>query len=85
MSLGSSGNAPSVPGTTGSPAFFIATLAFTLSPSSRIVSALGPMNTKPLCSTRSAKSAFSERKPHPGWMASASVTSAALMMAGMLR
>jgi hypothetical protein len=30
---------------------------------SRIASAGGPMNTKPLDSTRSAKSAFSDRKP----------------------
>jgi hypothetical protein len=50
-----------------------------------MVSALGPTNTNPLCTTRSAKSAFSERKPQPGWIASASVTSAALMMAGILR
>ena len=38
-------------------------LALTLSPIKRIVSAFGPMKTKPLFSTRSAKSAFSERKP----------------------
>jgi hypothetical protein len=29
----------------------------------RITSARGPMNVKPLFSTRSAKSAFSDRKP----------------------
>jgi len=33
----------------------------------------------------SAKSAFSERNPYPGWMASAPVTSAALMIRGTLR
>ena len=70
---------PTVPG------FFIAFLALTLSPIRRMVSARGPMKTNPLFSTRSAKSAFSDRKPYPGWMASASVTSAALMMAGTLR
>jgi len=56
----------STPGTTGTPAFFIAFFALTLSPIMRIVSARGPMKTKPLCSTRSAKSAFSARKPYPG-------------------
>jgi len=29
----------------------------------RIAAGVGPMNVKPLRSTRSAKSAFSERKP----------------------
>ena len=60
-------------------------MAESLSPIRRIVSGFGPMKMKPLCSTRSAKSAFSERKPYPGWMATASVTSAALTTAGMLR
>ena len=54
---------PSEPGTQGTPAFFMARMAETLSPIKRMVSALGPMNTKPLFSTRSAKSAFSDRKP----------------------
>ena len=63
----------------------MACLALTLSPIRRMVSGRGPMNTKPLFSTRSAKSAFSDRKPYPGWIASASVTSAALMIAGILR
>jgi hypothetical protein len=38
-------------------------MADTLSPIRRMVSAFGPMKMKPLFSTRSAKSAFSERKP----------------------
>ena len=42
---------------------FMACLALTLSPIMRMVSGRGPMNTKPLFSTRSAKSAFSDRKP----------------------
>ncbi len=63
ISFGSSGSAPSEPGTTGTPAFFIASLADTLSPISRIESGRGPMKVKPLFSTRSAKSAFSDRKP----------------------
>ena len=41
----------------------IAFFALTLSPIMRIVSGRGPMKTNPLCSTRSEKSAFSERKP----------------------
>ena len=81
----SSGRAPSEPGTQGTPALVIACLAATLSPIVRIASGVGPMKTKPLFSTRSAKSAFSLRNPYPGWMASASVTSAVAMMAGMLR
>ena len=60
-------------------------MAETLSPIRRMVSDFGPTNVKPLFSTRSAKSAFSERKPYPGWIPTESVTSAALMMAGMLR
>jgi hypothetical protein len=63
----------------------IVCLAVTLSPIMRIASGVGPMKTKPLRSTRSAKSAFSDRKPYPGCTASASVTSAVAMMAGMLR
>ena len=63
----------------------MARIAETLSPIWRMVSLFGPMKTKPLFSTRSAKSAFSERNPYPGWMPTASVTSAALMMAGMFR
>ncbi len=45
------------------PAFFIATFAEILSPIVRIDSALGPMKTNPEFSTRSAKSAFSDRNP----------------------
>ena len=63
ISSGASGSAPSEPGTTGTPALIMACLALTLSPIRRMVSGRGPMNTKPLFSTRSAKSAFSDRKP----------------------
>jgi hypothetical protein len=62
-SFPSSGSAVSDPGTQGTPAFVMAALALTLSPISRIVSGRGPMKTKPLFSTFSAKSAFSDRKP----------------------
>ena len=60
---GSSGSSPSEPGTQGTPARIMACLADTLSPMMRIDSGVGPMNWKPLFSTRSAKSAFSDRKP----------------------
>ena len=63
FSAGSSPSGPPEPGTQGTPASFIARIASTLSPIMRMVSALGPMKTKPDCSTRSAKSAFSARKP----------------------
>jgi hypothetical protein len=63
ISLGSSGRAPSLPGTQGTPDLIMACLAATLSPMMRIDSGVGPMKTKPLFSTRSAKSAFSLRKP----------------------
>jgi hypothetical protein len=60
---GSSGSGPSEPGTQGTPAAFISRIALTLSPMLRMTPAGGPMKVKPLDSTRSAKSAFSERKP----------------------
>jgi hypothetical protein len=63
ISFGSSGSAPSEPGTHGMPTFFMAALAEILSPIMRIDAAVGPMKTKPEFSTRSAKSAFSERNP----------------------
>ncbi len=63
MTTGSSGSAPSEPGTQGTPARFMASLAETLSPMRRMDSGVGPMKVKPLRSTRSAKSAFSDRKP----------------------
>ena len=63
ISFGSSGSAPSEPGTQGTPTRFMAALAATLSPIMRMEAAVGPMKTKPEFSTRSAKSAFSERNP----------------------
>ena len=54
---------PPEPGTQGTPALVIRLIAETLSPIRRMVSAFGPIQVKPLFSTRSAKSAFSERKP----------------------
>jgi hypothetical protein len=43
------------------------------------------MNAIPASEQARAKSAFSERKPYPGWMACAPVDRAASMIAGMLR
>jgi hypothetical protein len=54
---------PSEPGTQGTPAVCMARMAETLSPMRRMVSGRGPTKMKPLFSTRSAKSAFSDRKP----------------------
>ena len=56
-----------------------------MSPMMRMLSAVGPMNVMPHFSQTSAKTGFSERKPYPGWIASASVSSAAEMMAFMFR
>ena len=58
-----SSSAPSEPGTQGTPELFIASMAATLSPMTLIFSAFGPIKIKPLCSTCSAKSAFSDKNP----------------------
>lgn len=57
------GQRASEPGTHGTPDLIMACLAETLSPIRRMQSGVGPMKVKPDCSTRSAKSAFSDRKP----------------------
>ena len=59
----SSSRGPFDPGTVGTPAVRIISIAETLSPIKRIVFADGPINVKPLFSTCSAKSAFSDRNP----------------------
>jgi hypothetical protein len=76
---------PGVPGTIGTPTPDIVFRAAALSPMSRICSAVGPMKAMLLAAHVSANSAFSARKPYPGWMASAPVISAAAMMRGMRR
>ena len=63
VSSASSVSGPPDPGTHGTPCAFIVRMADTLSPIRRIVSAFGPTKMKPDFSTRSAKSAFSERNP----------------------
>ena len=54
---------PSDPGTTGTPAAFIMARAAALSPMARITSPEGPMKVRPHFWHRSAKSAFSDKKP----------------------
>ncbi len=76
---------PSEPGRIGTPALFMAARAFSFSPISRITSGRGPMNLIPLVSHTSAKLAFSESNPYPGWIASTLAISAALITAGMFR
>jgi len=58
--------------------------AFDLSPPSLIVSADGPIKVIPEVRQASANWGFSERKPYPGWIASASVISAAERILGRL-
>ena len=60
-----------VPATSGAPTFAAIFRAETLSPSNLIALGGGPIQIKPAAITRSAKSAFSERNPYPGWTASA--------------
>ena len=76
---------PSLPGVTGTPARFMISRARDLSPMSRMFSGDGPMNVIPQSSQISAKCAFSDKNPKPGWIASTSVTSAALMMLDIFR
>ena len=80
-----SSTGPGVPGTTGTPTAIIAWRAAALSPITRICCAVGPMNAMLEAAQVSANSAFSARKPYPGWIASAPVISAAAMIRGMRR
>ena len=52
-----------VPGTIGTPAFFISSRARVFEPMASIASAGGPMNLIPASSHARAKAAFSARKP----------------------
>ena len=54
---------PSLPGTTGTPAWRAVSLAVFLSPIDAMTLAGGPMNVNPHASTTSANFAFSDRKP----------------------
>src|SRR5205809_2360852 len=74
-----------VPGATGTPAAAMRFRALILSPIALIAAAPGPTQIRPLASVVLAKLAFSERKPYPGWMASAPVALAAARIASALR
>ena len=63
----------------------MAARAFSFSPIRRITSGGGPMNFMSQVSQTSAKFAFSESNPYPGWMASTFAISAALITAGIFR
>jgi len=76
---------PGLPGNSGSPASRAASRARTLLPISRMTSGRGPMKAILQERHTSANSAFSDRKPYPGWMASAPVISAADSTAGTFR
>ena len=75
--------APSDPAMTGTPSCFIARRVVALSWKRARTSGGGPMKVSPCSLQTSEKSAFSERKPYPGWIACAPESSAADMIAGM--
>ena len=58
-----------MPGTIGTPASDIIFLAPVFEPISTICCADGPINTTPAFSHSFTKSAFSDKKPYPGWIA----------------
>ena len=73
------------PGTTGTPASMTLRRARVFSPISSIASGGGPMNRIPALAQARAKAAFSERKPYPGWTASARVALQAAITLSMTR
>ncbi len=74
-----------VPGNSGRPKILAFVRDVTLSPHFIIASGEGPIQVSPHFLHSSANFAFSLRKPYPGWIASAFVTSATAMIAGTLR
>ena len=81
MSAGSGG----VAGITGTPAEVARLRAATLLPSVRMISGVGPTKMTPSRLQASTNSGFSERKPYPGWMASAFASTAMRRMSSMSR
>jgi hypothetical protein len=53
----------SPPGSTGTPAFAISSLAPSLAPIAAIASGEGPTNVRPAAATSAANAAFSDRNP----------------------
>ena len=67
----------------GTPACVARSLAVCFSPKDSILSGLGPTQTMPAPATALAKSAFSDKKPYPGMMASALFSLAILMISSL--
>ena len=71
---------PMKPGTVLTPASAAIFLDSILSPMAAMALGGGPMKASPAASSASTKSAFSDRKPKPGWIAWAPVSLAAWMI-----
>ena len=74
-----------VPGAMGAPTSAAMRRASTFEPSARMVAGCGPIHVMPASMTACANSAFSARKPYPGWTASTCALCAVSTMAAMLR
>ena len=74
-----------LPGTTGTPASIMVFLASDLFPILLIISADGPIKVILHSAQSLANRAFSERKPKPGWMASAFVATVAARICSIFR
>ncbi len=77
--------ASAVPASTGNPASWAIRRAAVLSPNFRSMAGVGPTNVIPASAQACAKSAFSDRNPYPGWIASTSWSRATWMIAGISR
>ena len=71
--------APLVPGTHDTPDPSAKALDSILSPITLMACTSGPINARPAFCTASTNSAFSDKNPYPGWIASAPVSSATSM------
>ena len=74
-----------LPGTTGTPASIMVFRASDLLPILLIISALGPINAILHSAHSLANLAFSDRKPNPGWMASAFMATVAARILSIFR
>ena len=73
------------PGTTETPASFAIFLDSILSPIKEIAWLGGPIKIFPILLTSSLKATFSDKKPYPGWTASAFEFSTALIIFSIIR
>src|SRR4051812_26311960 len=78
-------NPPVEPGSKGKPARWMAWRARVFEPTSSIDSGVGPINTIPLSRQARANAARSDKKPYPGWIASAPQRLATSMIFEMFR